>query len=218
MFVIKMIKIKRCVLWGMLVFMLCSMISNISARTDVYELEPSSEVTRDITLTVQDSVVGNLSVGNGVIDFYVTNPSEGIVFYYDKTTYANFTFNASEDGNYTFHFINLNSSEGVTVTMIYSVNFSVFASVGLNVGTSVGTAVVSSPPPFDPGSPEKPDLEDPYRRYLTFLGAEQIINMLEEIWDCMPVGISLFGLVLLTGALLIRKRQRFRPLKPFKKL
>jgi len=83
------------------------LIGDVGARTHEFIIQPKEEVTLDTpTLTSTDKVIGNVSAQNGFVDFYVTTPTGGILFCYNKTADANFNFTASETGNYTFHFVN----------------------------------------------------------------------------------------------------------------
>lgn len=62
-------------------------ISAVGARGGEFIIEPLQEATENIELTVSDEVLGNLSVSNGFIDFYVTSPSGAILLCYNKTAF-----------------------------------------------------------------------------------------------------------------------------------
>jgi len=87
------------------------------------------EVTENVEVAVSNnmyvSVCGNLSVANGFIDFYVTNPSESIILYYKKTSFSCFNFSATENGTYVLHLANIELENDVLATLNYGVNFEI---------------------------------------------------------------------------------------------
>jgi len=87
------------------------------------------EVTENVEVAVSNnmyvSVCGNLSVANGFIDFYVTNPSESIILYYKKTSFSCFNFSATENGTYVLHLANIELENDVLATLNYGVKFEI---------------------------------------------------------------------------------------------
>jgi len=137
-----------------LALMLASLcVASVQARSTAYHIEPTKEGVESIVLDVSDSVAGNVSVDNGLIDFYVMNPSGYSILRYNSTTFEFFNFTAVEKGVYALHFVNANQEGNVTVSLTYSAHFNVVLYGNVNVGFSTGVAhVVGSPilpTPFD---------------------------------------------------------------------
>lgn len=135
-------------------FLLASLcVASVQAREGTFVIEPTREVTDSIELDISDSAVGNVSVGDGLIDFYVTSPSGLIILCYNDTAFKPFNFTAEEKGNYAMHLANSNQEGNVTVLLSYSLKLNVVVHSSITVGFSVGAAVVvASPvqtPPFD---------------------------------------------------------------------
>jgi len=107
------------------------------------------EVTEMVNLTVYENmhidVHGNISVDNGFVDFYVTNPSGNIIFCCNKTAFSWFNFSAIENGTYTMHLANTAEND-VTATLNYGVNFEVVLQQTIRIiGTPQITVVTPSP-------------------------------------------------------------------------
>lgn len=137
---------RRLILVSIAVLLASFFISAVSARGCEFVIEPLREVTENVELNVSDEVFGNLSVSNGFIDFYVTNPSGIILLCYNKTAFNTFNFAAGENGLFTMHLANTHQTENVNVTLNYAVHFKAVLQEKINVGYSVGTAHVISPP------------------------------------------------------------------------
>jgi len=109
------------------VFLVGSFIGNVSARGDVFVVDPTQEVIETIELAVSDmtsaDVCGNFSVIDGFIDFYVTSPSGIVLLCYNKTAFNRFNFAAVENGTYVMHLANTWSTNNVTVTLNYGANW-----------------------------------------------------------------------------------------------
>jgi hypothetical protein len=135
-------------------FLLASLcVASVQGRGGTFVVEPARGVTDSVELNVSDSALGDISVNNGPIDFYVTSPSELVILCYNDTAFTSFNFTAEEEGTYTMHLANTNQAGNVTVLLSYGVNLSRAAQVGINFGTSTGIAVVRASPipivPFD---------------------------------------------------------------------
>jgi hypothetical protein len=123
------------------------------ARGGVFIIEPTQEVIEKVELEVPDEVVGNISVSNGLIDFYVRNPSGILLFCYNNTAFETFNFTAEENGNYTIHLANTNMSENVTVTLEYGIHFYLVLhgeiKMTFNVGATTSSMTMVPITPFD---------------------------------------------------------------------
>lgn len=177
------------------VFLTGSFIGNASARGGVLVIEPMQEVTESVALSTSESVSGNISVEGGVIDFYVTTPNGSIVICHNKTAYTPFNFTASEDGNYTMHFINSHSFSDITLTLNYSVHFVVVVQQKVVFNFSTGVAHVSALPPF-PVRRLNLKLEDLNRLYINIRESVKILNIIKEIWNNIPLRSLVHTLIL----------------------
>ena len=115
-----------------------SLFENVKAE-DVFVIEPSKEVTRAVESGRCTSICGNLTVINGSVDFYATNPSGTVLFLYNKTAFTDFAITNIENGTYAFHMVNSWSNDNVTATLYYGKNFEVILQE--NVHMSFGVAV-----------------------------------------------------------------------------
>lgn len=136
------------------VFSALSFISTASARGGVFVIEPMQEVTEIVELTVSDKssadVSGNVSVIDGLIDFYVTSPSGNVLLRYNKTAFTRFKFDAVESGAYILHLANTWSENNVTATLDYGVNYEITLDAQMNMLASVkGGKISIVPPPPD---------------------------------------------------------------------
>jgi len=177
---------RQVIVFLLAVFLAGSFIGNASARGGIFVIEPVQEITENVALGVSDSVFGNISVEGGVIDFYVTKPNGSIIFWHNDTAYTDFNFTASEDGNYTMHFINSLSFSNITLTLNYSVHFVVVIQQKLVFNFSTGVAHVFASSPF-PVKRLNPKLEDLDRVYINVRESQKILNIMKEIWKDMPL-------------------------------
>jgi len=189
-------RIKRTFLWCFLLLIISSfLIGNVKARTEVFLLEPEKEATYSLQLTIHERVSGNVSVEGSVVDFYVTSPTRAVVFHYNQTANTNFNFTASENGNYTMHFVNSFSTTNVTIMMNYSILFVVKSQIGINFNAGATALATQQPSPLP--KPRKPSLEDFFKKYLNFLEAEKILNIVRDASKYMPFG-SFDAMIVLT--------------------
>jgi hypothetical protein len=181
----------KLILSSVIVLLLTLSTQAVSASGGIFVVEPKREVVEEVNLSagarVSSEVVGDLSVTNGSIDFWITSPSGVVLLYYKKIVNSSFSFVAKENGNYTMHLSNSYLTQNVTATLNYGVNMNI--TVVDNVGASTGVATVVAPPPL----PSLPDIEDPpnldnrYERYLNFLKASEILRIIREGLEDMPI-------------------------------
>jgi len=128
----------------LLIFLVASFfIGMVNARGEAFVIEPSKEVIEKVELKVPDEVVGNVTVSNGSIDFYITNPSGTILFYSNETAFESFKFTAKQNGTYIMHLLNP-TQENVTATLNYGINFFIILQETITMTSSLGTAVVTT--------------------------------------------------------------------------
>jgi len=132
-----------------LVLLFIFFIPHANARGCTFVISPMQEVTEMVNLAVYENmhieVRGNISVDNGFVDFYVTNPSGNIIFCCNKTSFSWFNFSAIENGTYTMHLANTAEND-VTATLNYGVNFEVVLQQTIRIiGTPQITVVTPSP-------------------------------------------------------------------------
>lgn len=100
-------------------------------------MEPFRKSIESVGLGVSDEVVGNLSVSNGFIDFYITSPSGVVLLCYNHTVFNTFSFTAEEKGVFVFHLANTYQTENVEVILNYGVNFKVVLQEQINFGVNL---------------------------------------------------------------------------------
>jgi hypothetical protein len=141
---------KRILLSLLLVgFLAVSFMGKVDARGGVFIVEPMEEVTDKIELTVSDNmsaeVAGNILVIDGFIDFYVTSPSGIVLLCYNKTAFDTFKFAAKENGTYVMHLANTWSTNNVTATLNYGVNWKIVCQVAITFhATSLTTVTMTT--------------------------------------------------------------------------
>lgn len=134
----------RKIVYAIVALLLVSLfIAMVEARGGSYVISPSDEAIEKIQLAPPDNVVGNMSVNNGFVDFFVTNPSYDIVYQSLKTSFDSFNFTANESGIYVMHFVNKYQSEDVNLTLYYACNFFVVLSADFGV-SAFSTQTITS--------------------------------------------------------------------------
>jgi len=129
-------------------------VASVEARGGGFVISPSGEAIEKIQLAPPDNVVGNMSVSNGFVDFFVTNPSDDIVYQSLNTSFDSFNFAANESGIYVMHFVNRYQSGDVNVTLCYGLNFFFAASVNIGISTfstettTLGDATITRVQPY----------------------------------------------------------------------
>lgn len=174
----------------LLAFLISIFLTIGSVRATFYEfnIQPKQEITVNTqSLSPPGNITGNVTVKNGLVDFYVSYPSGKTMFCHNQTKDCTFDLTISETGNYTFHFVNSFSAENVTVVLNYTINLKVSLQVNYDVGASVGTVTVVAPLPPPPRQ-LRPKLDDLYTRYGNFQKAKTIYQMINNAWIYMPLG------------------------------
>lgn len=101
-----------------------SLFGSVSAG-DTFNIEPMTEIIKSVESGGCVNIKGNLSITDGLVDFYVTSPSGIVLLIYNKTGLTDFNITCLENGNYTFHIVNSWSTNNVTATLWYGRNFEV---------------------------------------------------------------------------------------------
>jgi uncharacterized membrane protein len=107
----------------------------VAARGGSFAINPKGEAIETIQLTPPDSVFGNMTVSGGFVDFYITNPSNDVIYQNLRTPFDSFNFTADENGTYEMHFANNYQMQGIVLNLTYHVNF--FVAVNLEIHISV---------------------------------------------------------------------------------
>ena len=119
-------------------------IGSVNARGGSFIVAPWNEVTEKVQLGVTDKVFGNVSVSNGFIDFFVTNPSNNLLFYGNKTSLETFNFTADEKGIYVMHIVNNYQTENVNVTLSYALSITIVLTASVTLSTTVSATTISA--------------------------------------------------------------------------
>jgi hypothetical protein len=119
------------------------------ARGNTYVIKGKNEAVEKVNLQPPDSMKGNVSVqDDGLIDFYITNPSGEIIFGQIHVSYAEFNFTSTESGNYTLHLANP-LDRNVTVLLSYSLAMFVVLHENVNVSADMTTMIIGVGTPID---------------------------------------------------------------------
>ena len=173
-----------------------------SARGGIFVVEPKREVVEEVNLEVSSEVVGDMSVSDGFIDFWIASPS-GIVLLCDHNiANRSFSFVAEENGNYTMHLSNTNLTQSVIVELKYSVNVRITVGANINFGASAGVATVVAPPPPPPDINDRPNLDNPYEKYLNLLKGSEILRTVRDCGTCLPI----YNMALVMGCIALAAR------------
>jgi len=119
----------------------------------VFVIQPSEMVAENVQVTDGcQSIAGNVSVVGGVIDFYVTDPSETTILWYENVSFKDFSVNTIQKGTYLIHLANRGSIDNVTATLFYGKNFNyVFSETVRTWHTITTTMTVSTQSPTSIG-------------------------------------------------------------------
>lgn len=100
------------------------------ATTVSITVHGGEEVTRPLTLAVEDRVVIKFTVVGGqsgnTLDFRLTYPNGTIKVAFDNVSNINYGFICTEEGEYAMHFSNVASSEDKLVSLDYEVQHYIF--------------------------------------------------------------------------------------------
>ena len=72
-------------------------------------------------LSKGEKIVGNVTVEDYAIDFYLTDSIGEVIFRYNKTLFRSFNFTSTKKESYTLHFLNLNQDDDTVATINYSI-------------------------------------------------------------------------------------------------
>ncbi|MGD0977708.1 MAG: hypothetical protein ABR962_01060 [Candidatus Bathyarchaeia archaeon] len=128
---------------------------------NVFTIEPLKEVTQTVQATTGcQSIAGNVTIVNGVVDFYVTDTMGATILYDANVSVADFSFNTTQIGAYVFHLANRWSTDNLTAILYYGRNFAFVetssATVTSHTVTTWEIATTTSqtiPPPIEIISP-----------------------------------------------------------------
>jgi hypothetical protein len=123
-----------------------SFVSAVKARGGVLVIGPGDEAIEKVQLASPDNVVGNMTVNDGFVDFFVTNPSYDIVYQRNRTSFDSFNFTANESGVYVMHFVNKYQSGDVNVTLGYGINFFFSVSLSLTISPQLSITITRVQP------------------------------------------------------------------------
>lgn len=184
------------ILLPVLVLMLVFCVSVAEARGGSFVIEPMQEAVENVNLGVSDQVFGNLSVRDGYVDLFITNPSGTTVQGFHNISSINFNFVANESGTYSMRLNNTYQVYDVTVELKHSVSMTVNAQVGVNVGISSGFIQVMPPPtrPLEPDDNEPTDYL--IKPYLNFLRAADILKTVTNARTILPIrNVALMSII-----------------------
>lgn len=180
-----------------------------NARSEELVIEPKNKIIGSLKLGVHDEIIGNISVQDGFVDFYVYNPSGGALLFYNQTSGTSFNFTVSENGNYTFCFINSLEQDPVTVFLNYGIVFVVESSLNVGIDFSTGVAQVITLPPIEPPD-DFPDLENLFEKYLNLQESDKILRIAKGASQYVPLRNIVIALssILFTITLALAKETR----------
>jgi hypothetical protein len=170
------------------VLMLAFFVSVAGASNRSFVIGSMQEAVEKVNLGVSDQVVGNLSIINGHIDFFIDNPDGITVQEFLNVSNLNFNFVADKNGTYSMRLNNTYQAFNVTAELDYGVNRTYVNEETMNVGSSSGIAQVITPPltrPLEPDNDNGPtdNLVEPY---LNFLRASEILNTASSARTILP--------------------------------
>lgn len=125
-----------------------SFVSAVKARGGILVIGPCDEAIEKVQLASPDNVVGNMTVNDGFVDFFVTNPSYDIVYQRNRTSFDSFNFTANESGVYVMHFVNKYQSGDVNVTLSYGINFFFSFSSSFTISTQISVTITRAREPY----------------------------------------------------------------------
>jgi hypothetical protein len=183
----KIVRLRLIVLLNIVV-LFALVTQSASARGSIFVVKPKQVVVEEVNLEVSSEVVGDLSVGNGIIDFWVASPSGVVLFCDQKIANKSFSFVAKENGSYTMHLSNTYLTQSVTVTLNYGINMNITVAANINVGASAGVArVVGPPPPLPSIDDPRPNLDNLYERYLNLLKGSVLLRTVRDCGTYFPI-------------------------------
>lgn len=128
------------------VLLLLIMVGSAQAQS-VFIIQPSEEATQSVQVTDGcKSFAGNLTVIDGMVDFYITDPSGTTILQYENVSYTDFSVNTTLNGIYLIHLANRISVGNVTASLYYGRNFSFAESVTISLMATAGMTASKLPP------------------------------------------------------------------------
>ena len=113
-------------LFLLLTFSLLATVRSVVADTATYPIQPLQQQTITLTLNNGDSVTGTIVVnGQGMIDFWISDPQGMNVTNYSNAGQTSFSINAQTSGTFTFHMFNPSADSSISVTINYNPNFTI---------------------------------------------------------------------------------------------
>jgi emp24/gp25L/p24 family/GOLD len=91
-----------------------------------FTVQAGQEVTKTLSLVVEDHVQIRFAVAGKTIDFYVTDPFGNRIVDRSDTGSVDYAFVCSHEGTYTLYFSNAGSAEDKLVTLDYEVTPYIF--------------------------------------------------------------------------------------------
>jgi len=113
-------------LFLLLTFSLLATVRSVVADTATYQIQPLQQQTITLTLNNGDSVTGTIVVnGQGMIDFWISDPQGMNVTNYSNAGQTSFSINAQTSGTFTFHMFNPSADSSISVTINYNPNYTI---------------------------------------------------------------------------------------------
>ena len=113
-------------LFLLLTFSLLATVCSVVADTGTYPIQPLQQQTIKLNLDNGDSVTGTIVVnGQGMIDFWISDPQGMNVTNYSNTGQTSFSINAQTSGTFTFHMFNPSADSSISVTINYNPNYTI---------------------------------------------------------------------------------------------
>ena len=98
----------------------------VNADTGTFQIQPLQQQTITLNLNNGDSVTGTVVVnGQGVIDFWISDPQGTNVTNYGNVGQTGFSMNAQTSGNFTLHMFNPDANSSVSATINYNPNYTI---------------------------------------------------------------------------------------------
>ena len=113
-------------LFFLLTFCLLSTSCLVNADTGTFQIQPLQQQTITLNLNNGDSVTGTVVVnGQGVIDFWISDPQGTNATNYSNVGQTGFSMNAQTSGNFTLHMFNTSTNSSVSATINYNPNYTI---------------------------------------------------------------------------------------------
>ena len=113
-------------LFLLLTFCLLSTSYLVNADTGTFQVQPLQQQTITLNLNNGDSVTGTIVVnGQGMIDFWISDPQGMNVTNYGNVGQTDFSMNAQTSGNFTLHMFNPSANSSVSATINYNPNYTI---------------------------------------------------------------------------------------------